>query len=318
MTAWFAPKRDREGAFTARLRSHDRVQARDEHGFIVVAVLWIIAALATLASIYAIYVANSATRLGVSSDRLKADALISGALELTAYRLITADQRTRPTPGAFSIRMGRAKVAVEYRSETARIDLNVAPKPLLAGLFSSLGAGSVEALYFADRIIGWRTQGEGAGEADEVTAYRTAGLTHRPRRGPFAHVAELWLVLGLPPHLVERALPHVTVFSGRPDVNVLQASPEVLAALPGMTPERLHTILAQRNRDPYNDQAVTAILGSAQGAGLGDTAKATRVLVQVDFDNGRRANADVIILPVEDGDEPFRVLSWQDDFDALE
>jgi general secretion pathway protein K len=45
--------------------------------------------------------------------------------------------------------------------------------------------------------------------------YRSAGLTYQPRQGSFPYVAELWLVLGLPPALVERAMALVTVFSGR-------------------------------------------------------------------------------------------------------
>ena len=43
------------------------------------------------------------------------------------------------------------------------------------------------------------------------------------------------LVFGLPSFLVERALPFVTVFSGRAETNVLVAAPEVVAAAPGMT-----------------------------------------------------------------------------------
>ena len=41
--------------------------------------------------------------------------------------------RARPWP--FSFRLGQANVAVEFRSEAARIDLNAAPKQLLVGLF---------------------------------------------------------------------------------------------------------------------------------------------------------------------------------------
>ena len=37
------------------------------------------------------------------------------------------------------VRLGAANATVEFRSEAARIDLNAAPKPLLAGLFRELG-----------------------------------------------------------------------------------------------------------------------------------------------------------------------------------
>ena len=288
---------------------------RPDEGFIIVAVLWILGALAALASIYAIYVTNTALSLSVNDDRLQADALVSAGLELTAYRLSAQNVDTRPTQGAFRFRMGRADVAVDFRSEAARIDLNLAPKELLAGLFAALGAPYDAAESYADRIIGWRQKGNVAGENNEAAAYRTAGLSYGPRQGPFPDVGELWLVLGLPPALVERALPFVTVFSGRADVDVLDAAPEVVAALPGMTPDRLYGILGQRGPGAANAQIVQGLLGSAQGAST-QGAKAMRVTVRIAFDDGRRVSAETVILPLDDADEPFRVLLWHDDFDG--
>ena len=73
-----------------------RPSARD--GFIIVAVLWILIALATLASIYSIYINNSALAVSVMDDGLQAEALVSASLELTAYRLTVPknDQKSDP------------------------------------------------------------------------------------------------------------------------------------------------------------------------------------------------------------------------------
>src|SRR5262249_61942598 len=62
-----------------------RPSARD--GFIIVAVLWIMIALATLASIYSVYVSNSALAISVMDDGLQAEQLVYASLELTSYRL---------------------------------------------------------------------------------------------------------------------------------------------------------------------------------------------------------------------------------------
>ena len=132
-----------------------RPSARD--GFIIVAVLWILIALATLASIYSIYINNSALAVSVTDDRLQAEALVSASLELTAYRLTDPKNDLRPTRGRFSFRLGRANVVVDFSSETARIDLNAAPKVLLTGFFYALGASDEDADRYADRVIGWRT-----------------------------------------------------------------------------------------------------------------------------------------------------------------
>jgi general secretion pathway protein K len=40
------------------------------------------------------------------------------------------------------------------------------------------------------------------------------------------------------------------------------------------------------------------------------------VTVSIGFDNGRRVGAEAVILPLADGDEPYRILSWHDDFDG--
>src|SRR5208282_1925228 len=85
----------------------DRAQRDD--GFILVAVLWILGMLAVLISIYAIYVANAAVSLSVNDDRVQAEALVSAALELTAYQLSAVDEKSRPTKGDFAFRMGRSK-----------------------------------------------------------------------------------------------------------------------------------------------------------------------------------------------------------------
>src|ERR1700716_4351807 len=84
-------------------------------GFIIAAVLWILGALATLISIYAVYVIDTAAAFRVHDDRLRRDALVSGAIGLTAYQLSAAIQ-SRPTQGRFGFRVASANVAVEFRS----------------------------------------------------------------------------------------------------------------------------------------------------------------------------------------------------------
>ena len=288
--------------------------ARSSHGFIIVAALWILAALATLASIYAVYVINTATGMSVNEEKLQAEGLITAALELTAYRLTSANADSRPSRGNFAFRLGRADITVEFKSEIGRIDLNMAPKELLAGLFASLGAKYQDGEYYADRIIGWRTPGDPDQRNTEASAYRTAGLSYGPRQAPFEHASELSLVMGLPPFLVERALPFVTVFSGRAEINVLAAAPEVLAAIPGMSPDRLHVLLTALGPAAQNGQP--RALGADLSGFTGDAGNAMRVGMRIDFDNRHQTFAEAVILLREGAGEPFRILSWRDDFDG--
>ena len=315
---------------------HDALRHPACDGFILVAVLWILAALATLASIFSIYLANTAVSLSLNDSTIQTEALVSASLELTAYQLTVPKQATvaatttatAPTRGDFNFRLGRADVRVNFTSETARIDLNAAPPELLAGFFGVLGAQPRDAEQYAERIKAWSTKPKAASASatsaasqsstvsqdNEDALYRAAGRNYSPRRAPFAHVEELSLVVGVPPALIERAKPYLTVYSGKPQINVLDAAPEVLAAVPGMTPNLLNALTNARGTaaDP---QFIMGMLGPLQSVATIEGSDAYRVKVRVHFDNGRQEAAEVVIL-VGLEDRPYRVLSWHDGFDA--
>jgi general secretion pathway protein K len=289
-------------------------------GFIVVAVLWILGLLGALVSIYVAFVINSAAALPMHDERLRAEALVSAAIELAAYRHLSAPAQATPaqpapTSGRFGFRLGNEDVAVEYESEAARIDLNAAPKQLLVGLFLVLGARQQDAEIYGDRIVAWRTRPTG-GQDTEASAYRAARLGYGPRGGKFPHPGELLLVRDLPVALVERALPFVTVYSGRPQVNILDAAPEVIAALPGINPQRLNEILAKRRVVPVNGTALLPLLGAAQQYASTEAGRALRIAVRIRFDSGRQTSSEVIILTFDQADTPFAVLSWRDELEA--
>ena len=285
---------------------------RNPDGFIIVAVLWILGALSALISIYAIYVIDTATAFAVHDERLRTEALVSAGIELAAYHLVTPTN-PRPTNGRFHFRVETTDISVEFRSEAARIDLNAAPKELLIGLFATVGLRQDVAEHYADRIMRWRTATPNR-DAD-ASGLRAAASGAVEGGGRFMHVHEITLVPGLPKAFIERILPFVTVYSGRPQVNIIDAAPEVIAALPGMTRERWTAILAQRQATPLNRQGVMSLLGAANGYATAEGSTASRVVVRITFDNGRQAGAEVVILVFEGGDEPYSILTWRDDLD---
>jgi len=307
-----------------------------ERGFVIIAVLWILVALSTLVAIFSVYLSNSARALGATDISVQNEALVSASLELTAYQLLLADEKTRPAQGSFRFRMDNADAFVTFTSEAARVDLNKAPQELLANLFEVLGAEQKAAEQVADRVVGWRAVPKAGTTNDEEALYLASGLTYSPRQAPFAHVNELSLVLGVPPAMVERALPYLTVFSNSTDIDVLLAAPEVIAALPGMTPEVLNNFLKQRSSLPRDQKAVAAALGPAAkaAANLPD-AKAFRVLTTIRFDNGRRTLIEAVILLSTKGSkkdgakgtdlvkvnakdkEPYKILSWRDEAETV-
>ena len=287
---------------------------RGARGFIVVAVLWILAAISALVLIYLTFVTNTAVVVAGSTERIQTEAMLTAGVELSALQLASSDENARATSGTFNARVGAGRIFVTFRSEAARVDLNSAPKRLLAGLMTGLGVNPSVAATYADRIVAWRAPTELGDSDPENSFYRTSGVPYLPRHALFPAPEELWLVRGIPSAVIERMLPFVTVFSNVPSVNVLDAAPQVLAALPGMTPENLQSILSQRG-DPSLDPHALIDMAGGEGATLAGS-RAYRITVEAEMPDGRRNSAEVVILLLESGGEPYRILSWRNASDG--
>jgi general secretion pathway protein K len=285
-------------------------------GFIVVAALWITLALATFASIYAVYINNTKQAFSQNDDRIQAEAVISSSLALTAQHLLSRDKQNSSSRGYFNFRLGKANVAVDFVSEATRIDLNAAPKILLAGLLFALGASNEEADAYADRIVEWRTPRRELNDYEGLSLYREAGLPYGPRQAPFASISELWLVRDLPRNLADRVISYVTVFSGKPGIDLLDAAPTVLAALPGMTSGQVRAIVEQRLLAPQNERAVQALLSQSQMQFVSTEGTVIRTTVRINFDNGRKVGAEAVIKLTDSSEVPYRILYWRDDLDG--
>ena len=317
---------------------------RTEAGFVLIAVLWILAALATLASIYSSYTVNTAAASHVADDRVQAEASIRAGVEMAVFRQLALPEKARPARGGFDMRVGRTGVAVRFRSEAARIDLNAAPANLLAGLFTAVGVDLSRAEAFAERIVGWRTKAAAGADANVAGAdgkddkaakedelYSEQHMPYPPRHAPLDDTLELSLLPGVSLAVVERVLPFVTVFSGRAEVDVSSADPTVLSAFPEMTPQILGAVLNERVNNPDDGRTLLALLGPAKARATTDPSKAFRAAISVEFDNGRRVHAEVVFRlkdqgakdqgakdqgAKDQGDEPYDLLYWRDDFDG--
>src|SRR5258707_3529997 len=94
-------KRDKMAASNARSR------LKDSQGFIVVAVLWMLAALATLATVYALYMKETAAAFVGHNDRLAAQALAMAGGGIAVYSL-NVNPQTRPPPAPLQFSNGTA------------------------------------------------------------------------------------------------------------------------------------------------------------------------------------------------------------------
>lgn len=285
--------------------------ADGEAGFVIVAVLWILAALATLVMVYSIFVSNTAVALTGVTDRVQTDAAFRAAIEMTCQRILNGEGESGGN--RLSMRVGSVDVTTSYVSEAARIDLNFASRDVLAGLITGFGEDPARAVNYAARIVAWRTKINGTEMDDEANLYRTMGLNYLPRRAPFPHAEELWMVYGIPGFVVERMLPHVTVYNGRAGINLAEASEQVIAALPGMSPEKLQAVLARRMVGVANPGDLVGLAGVGGDTVTPEKAKAMRIAVQMTLRDGHRVSSEAVILLRDEAGEPYRVLNIRAD-----
>lgn len=285
---------------------------RSERGFATLPALMLLLLLATVAAAAATYLSSSVASFAVYNDRLRAQALIHAGIELVAYDLLSGRKDERKAKGSLSFKLDNGSVTVDYVMEDSRIDLNVAPKRVLANLFEVLGAGPDQAAACAERIVGWRTPLNKQPALDQETAiYRDANLAYGPKGASFSSEDELWLIPGLPPALVERALKFVTVYSGRREIDVFGAAPEVIAALPGVQPQQITMFLAQREVMPKTPAAVIDLLGAGGGMAAAYSQDSVRLNCSVVLGDGTQASAEIVIQ-LQGGTEPYQILSWRE------
>jgi general secretion pathway protein K len=310
-------------------------------GVILVAVLWTVALLSALAMATSVTFREFAGIVTIDRDRLRADALLTAGLE-TAAGIMTRWPEERPlSESEMAFRLSTGQVRVRVTDESGRIDIGKAPVEVLTSLFRRVGASSPEGI--ARAIVDWRIANGGAPpQAPKApgTAAQNAGNTaattgqsqqaagqppqttgqnqanppgtdgEAPRNVmPFTDIRQLLNVPGVTPDLVAAAAPYITVFGGE-KVNAITASPQVLAALPGMDDGRVAGFLdARRNLSGDGAQLITT-LGSAQTYVIAGGKKIASVVVQARVSDGYSAAAQAVIIVSLQNAQPYRVLAW--------
>ncbi|CAA7621453.1 general secretion pathway protein GspK [Magnetospirillum sp. UT-4] len=188
-------------------------RGNDARGF---ALLMVLAGLAVLGLLAAAIGMVAETRLR-HAHRLaaaaRAEALADAGAHLAVARLVAAAADAMVRPEAEPVRLdldgGHAEaVAVD---EGGRLDVNFADADTWRRLLTASGLSPAEAEALAARILDWADADDLARPSGaEAEAYQRAGLPP-PGNRPFAMVAELDRVLGMPPGLAARLAPVLTV-----------------------------------------------------------------------------------------------------------
>lgn len=281
-----------------------------ERGSILISVLALAILLGFLAA-----VASIVTRAAHGSGRAFSDDVrAEQAARATIEKLVAESGGTADLMPYTTLAFRGLTTQASLRDEAGRIDLNTAPPELIAGVFVAVGASPDFADLLAARVVDWRDEDDSVskGGGAERSAYAGTGRADGPANRPFVHVAELGLVLGIPPAVAAAASPYFTVASKLATVNPLSASREVLLAIPGTDPARVQDFIETREKDtglPF--KSLAARLGTGAAKYLSDgRGKASRVLVTVSFSPRNLRRFEAIIADGSNG-EPYRVVSWQ-------
>lgn len=269
-----------------------------------------------LAGLLAVFAAVAATAMQASvnvsrnfADSIRAEESFRAAIELT---MAQSGQQIAALRGTNTIALDRVQVAITVTNEASRIDLNVAPAELIAGLFRQVGVADNQADAYAARVLDWRDeddQTEKKGGA-ERGAYRSLGRVDGPRNGPFVHPSELALVLGIPAAVAAAVAPYVTVASGQEQINPLLADPPVLLALPGTTANSVRDFLRRRADPTAAFESLIPSLGRVEQFVTSENGVAVRFEGDVRVGTNYQRRFEAVVYVSEGDNEPFRILSW--------
>jgi general secretion pathway protein K len=290
--------------------------ARD--GFILVTVLWTVALLAILAVAAALTFRGFAGVVTVERDRLKADGLLTGGLEV-AGGLVASAGDTPLLDIESRIAFASGSVSMRLDDEGGRIDIGRAPVQLLAALFRAVGAPNPDGV--AKQVVDWRqddvspSQNQNGAQMGAQAGGAQAGGVQAGDNGnripAFSDVGQLAQVPGMHPDWVAAAAPLATVF-GNKTVNPLTAPPRVIAALPGVDGAKLAAFLDARRVSPTDATRLLGLLGGgAQGLLEVKPAQAVAVALSASLTDGYAVDAQAVIVSLKKDQQPYRVLMWK-------
>jgi general secretion pathway protein K len=222
---------------------------RDDLGFALLAVLWVVVALGALGLAARLAaresVATTQNRIALAHARWDAEGCIERARLLIdrALREASAEGPSGPTWLTLPERIHAAPLlgdcAVELRAVGTRLDANAADRSTLLRLFRAAGCMEAQADSLADALLDWRD------DDDRPRQFGSEGPDsddRGPRNGPFAAAAEILQVRGMTALSGIDTL--LDVEPGRVSLN--HAPRAVLASLPGMSEEAAARILESR------------------------------------------------------------------------
>lgn len=262
-----------------------------ERGFVLVAVLWLGVALAIAASGFLSDTRRESYRLRAEIGTAEAVEMARSALNLALADLSRSDGGMAPRDGTpITLAMPGGTARFRIRDEKGKVDLNHAPPTFLAAVLENLGGVGRDAFdhaTLADQLL------KAARDAKEA--------------GTAPSLGELITGAGLAPETAARATLFLTLHSYTARINPEVAPSEVLAAVPGVSPEDVAAIMEARRLG----EALPS-MGMAQGWFITTEGPVYSILVSGHTASGITAQMSAMVVQdgrnFSTGRRRFRVL----------
>ena len=313
-------------------------------GSALLAVLWLSAALATIAISLADTVRGEAERSATAVDGLRSQDLAVGGLRRAILymdwgRSHPDNPRFKPPVPFFAFDFPEGQTVVDVLPEDAKFDINAAVPGDLFNLLVNLGVDAARAQDITAAIVDWRAPPPG-GSSPFDDFYASRRPPYRAAHARFQEIEELLSVVGVTPDLfygtwqpaAEGSGQHlalrtgladcVSVFGATRQFDVNTAAPAVLAAI-GIPPEGVAALVQQRRAHAFLTQTDLAPFAEIAGPGfarlrvgglsiftLRSTARLRLVNGQLS-DLRRTVGAQVAFLG-GNSDSSYHILRWYD------
>ena len=295
----------------SRLQMRARRSKARAAGIALVLVLWVLVLLTIMAGSF-VYSVHGNTKLAANIvGTARAQALADGGVERGVFELLgppSDPTRWMADGQPHTFTLSGVAVRVTLTNESGKIDINLAPVALLAGLLQSVGLQADRASVVAQDIDAWRRGNPVAG----LGALTSAGDASS-QRGKFQSIEALQSVPGITPELFRRLAPLITVYSGQPGVNTAIAPSGVLLAIPGVDPALVRAYVAQRQQYWANRQTVPAF-PQASSYGNAQTGAFIGVRSEVDLPDGAAFIRDAVVQITNRKGAPVSYLAWREGY----
>ena len=215
-----------------RLASNRKLQ----HGVALIAVLWVTAFLAAIASTVAHQSRSSLQITKNRIDQLKVKQAAESMVLVVVADLINNPEGNLNFQNQLNSVYDTIDLQVSYHDEAGKIDLNTAPASIMLSLLNAIGVDEKQSQIISDAVLDWRDddnlrRAAGAEDSD----YAANGYLYGSKDADFERIEELKQVYGMNEQIYNVIFPYVTVYTQDYGVNLSVAAKVVQTAVNNAT-----------------------------------------------------------------------------------